>query len=101
MDEGTRKPILVGDSDIDMQLHTLVETWIQFFKVYYEALEEQHIKVENLQKINNLAKYINSKLFWSAFTTFENKNKNKDYILNCLIRIGLELYKHKDNKKRY
>jgi len=40
MDEGTIKPILVGDSNIDMQLHTLVETRIQFFKVYYEALEE-------------------------------------------------------------
>jgi hypothetical protein len=49
MDASTTKPILVGDSDIDMQLHTLIETWIQFFKVYYEALEERHIEVENLQ----------------------------------------------------
>jgi hypothetical protein len=100
MDEGTKKPILIGDFDIDMQLHTLVETWIQFFKVYYEALEEQHIKVENLQNINNLAKNINSKSFWFTFTTFENKIKSKDYILDCLIHIDLKLCKHKDNKNR-
>lgn len=100
MDEGTIKPILVGDSDIDMQLHTLIETWIQFFKVYYEALEERHMKVENLQKINNLVEDINSKSFWSTFTTFENKIKSKDCILDCLIHIGLELCKHKDDKKR-
>jgi len=58
------------------------------------------MKVENLQKINNLVEDINSKSFWSTFTTFENIIKSKDYILDCLIYIGLKLCKHKDNKKR-
>jgi hypothetical protein len=58
------------------------------------------MKVENLQKINNIVEDINSKSFWSTFTTFENKIKNKNNILDCLIRIGLELCKRKDNKKK-
>jgi hypothetical protein len=44
-------PSLVGDFDIDMQLHTLVETWIQFFKVYHEALEEQHMKLKICKRL--------------------------------------------------